>query len=377
MRLLDRYLLRELLLPLGYCLGGFFIFWASADLITNLDSYQEDHLTLLDLVQFYFFKAPEFLVVVVPMALLLALLYALTNHARHQELTAMRSAGWSLWRICLPYLAVGTLLSLCVYLISEHWLEESALQADRIRAHGTGDGDGDGDSAAARAWESNLVFRNDRDHRVWRIRKFNIHTGEMLEPWVEWSLSDGSRCQLLAQNGIRLHGIWRFQEVRLFIAGPDQGAVPRQQVLATLAMPEFTETIPQIRSQVKINNLSHIKAARQVRLTVDEIRRYQELHPDLRRRDRAMLETQLHARLASPWTCLVVVLIAIPFGAPSGRRNVFVGVSCSILVCFLYYLCQRLALAAGTGAYLHPFLAGWLTNGLFATVGIVLTSRVR
>jgi lipopolysaccharide export system permease protein len=107
MRLLDRYLLRELLLPLGYCLSGFFIFWASADLITNLDSYQEDRLSLLDLVRFYFFRAPEFMVVVVPMALLLALLYALTNHARHQELTAMRSAGWSLWRICQRALARG------------------------------------------------------------------------------------------------------------------------------------------------------------------------------------------------------------------------------------------------------------------------------
>ncbi|MCL4179881.1 MAG: LptF/LptG family permease [Verrucomicrobia bacterium] len=373
MRLLDRYLLRELLLPLGYCLSGFFIFWASADLITNLDSYQEDKLSLLDLVQFYFFRAPEFLVVVIPMALLLALLYALTNHARHQELTAMRSAGWSLWRICLPYLAVGTLLSLSVYLISELWLEESALNAERIRVRNTGNEE----EAGARAWESNLVFRNDRDGRVWRVREFNLHTGEMKEPWVEWTLSDGTRCQLLAQSGIRTNRIWRFHDVRLFMADPARGTTPQQRVLDHLAMPEFTETIPQIRSQVKINSLSHIKAARQVRLTVDEIRRYQELHPELRQRDRAMLETQLHARLASPWTCLVVVLIAIPFGAPSGRRNVFVGVSCSILVCFLYYLCQRLALAAGTGGYLDPLLAGWLPNGLFAVAGIILTGRVR
>jgi LPS export ABC transporter permease LptG len=373
MRLLDRYLLRELLVPLGYCLSGFFIFWASADLITNLDSYQEDKLSLLDLVQFYFFRAPEFLVVVVPMALLLSMLYALTNHARHQELTAMRSAGWSLWRICLPHLVVGTLFSLAVYLISEYWLEESALNAERIRARHS-----DSDAAAgARAWESSLVFRNDRDGRVWRIRAFNLHTGEMQDPWVEWRLPDGSRCQLLAQSGGRTNGIWRFAGVRLFIADAAPGSNPQQRVLGALAMPEFTETIPQIRSQVKINGLSHIKAARQVRLTVDEIRRYQELHPELRRRDRAMLETQLHARLASPWTCLVVVLIAIPFGTPSGRRNVFVGVSCSILVCFLYYLCQRLALAAGTGGYLDPLLAGWLPNGLFAIAGIILTRRVR
>ena len=29
-RLLDRYLLRELLIPLGYCLSGFLIFWISS-----------------------------------------------------------------------------------------------------------------------------------------------------------------------------------------------------------------------------------------------------------------------------------------------------------------------------------------------------------
>ena len=42
-----------------------------------------------------------------PIALLLALLYALTNHARHNEITAMRAAGVSLWRLCVPYFVIG------------------------------------------------------------------------------------------------------------------------------------------------------------------------------------------------------------------------------------------------------------------------------
>jgi lipopolysaccharide export LptBFGC system permease protein LptF len=36
MRLLDRYLFRELLVPLAYCLGGFLIFWNAYDLFTEL-----------------------------------------------------------------------------------------------------------------------------------------------------------------------------------------------------------------------------------------------------------------------------------------------------------------------------------------------------
>ena len=44
-----------------------------------------------------------------------------------------------------------------------------------------------------------------------------------------------------------------------------------------------------------------------------------------------MLETQFHRRLAEPWTCLVAVLIALPFGASTNsRRNVLVGVASRI-----------------------------------------------
>src|SRR5258706_16310302 len=107
MRLLDRYLLRELLVPLGYCLCGFLIFWVFSDLFTTLGEFQKKKLLPLDIAEYYLVSTPEFLVVVVPIALLLALLYALTNHARHHEITAIRAAGVSLWRLCLPPLVVG------------------------------------------------------------------------------------------------------------------------------------------------------------------------------------------------------------------------------------------------------------------------------
>src|SRR5882724_5938239 len=108
MRLLDRYLLRELLVPLFYCLSGFLVFWLSFDLFTSLSDFQSRQLSARDIVDFYLIKLPELLGTVMPVALLLALLYTLTNHARYHELTAIRSAGVSLWRTSIPYFATGT-----------------------------------------------------------------------------------------------------------------------------------------------------------------------------------------------------------------------------------------------------------------------------
>ena len=41
MRLLDRYLLRELLLPLGVCLSGFTLFWIAFDLLGDMTRFQK------------------------------------------------------------------------------------------------------------------------------------------------------------------------------------------------------------------------------------------------------------------------------------------------------------------------------------------------
>ena len=126
MRLHDRYLFRELLTPLAYCLGGFLVFWISYFFFTQLDEMQEHKLRLFDCAEYAVAMMPGFFVMVLPIALLLALLYALTHHARHHELTALRAAGISLWRLCAPYFAVGLLASGIYFFLNEVAVPRSA-----------------------------------------------------------------------------------------------------------------------------------------------------------------------------------------------------------------------------------------------------------
>src|SRR6185503_12358249 len=141
-------------------------------------------------------------------------------------------------------------------------------------------------------------------------------------------------------------------------------------------MASFRETPEQIRSEIKIGKLNRFKDVRKAQLSIREICEYQRLHPGDHSKA-AMLETKLHGRWAAPLTCLVVVLIALPFGAASARRNVFVGVASSILICFAYFVLTQLALALGTGGHVSPWMAAWAPNGFFGLAGLILTSRVR
>src|SRR5436190_15271552 len=111
------------------------LFWTSFHLFTHLAEFQEKHLKGKEVLQYYLFTAPENLSLVLPVALLLAALYALTNHSRHHELTAIRAAGISLWRLALPYFAVGFLASVSLFAINEFWAPDKSDRADAILAN--------------------------------------------------------------------------------------------------------------------------------------------------------------------------------------------------------------------------------------------------
>jgi lipopolysaccharide export LptBFGC system permease protein LptF len=493
MRLLDRYLLRELLIPLGYCLAGLLIFYIAFDLIGSLNYYQEKKLLFADIVELYVVKIPEILVFILPIVLLLALLYALTNHARHQEITAIRAAGISLWRICVPYLAVGFVLSLALFAMNELWVPNSADRREEIlnrRVNKTG---------INSEPIAELSFDNLRDGRFW-TGSYNLDTHSIRNPIIHWNLPDGTT-RLLADHAEYLDGVWTFfgsplfsqldftnapglaaklkkparsdavskylaSEIspttryalfnsadqtnldfprifsddfnRIIASGPiydakrfasvklspevsamlkrepqginllwlnrallmnayphdlsrsrsysvslwktpaDANASPSVFYTNMLAMPEFSETPDDFKHDIEFNNRFHGSSlASSADIPVLEIMDYLRLHPDLDKKKKWLLGTQLYGRFAAPWTCIVVVLIAIPFSAGSGRRNIFVGVAGAIVICFCYFVLLKLGLALGTGGYLPGWLAAWLPNATFGITGFLMMLRVR
>jgi lipopolysaccharide export system permease protein len=368
MRLLDRYLLRELLIPLGYCLGGFLIFWIAADLFASLTYYQENQLTVRDVAELYLAKLPGLLVLILPIALLLALLYALTNHARHNELTAIRAAGISLARICLPYLAVGFLLSPVLFVMNEYWAPGAAGRQDEIV----------GRHQPKKAAETgNGGFNNTRDGHNWSYAGFNWQKCEMMSPRVFWKSPDGDSLMLMADEAVWTNGVWTFYNLKEYSGKRGAEPVPLLET-NVMAMPEFCETPEQVKREVQFASRFSKPSLDSLEVPIAEILDYLDLHPtDLTARNRRTLETQLQGRLAEPWKCLVVVLIAIPFGAASGRRNLFAGVAGSIVICFIYFVLLQLGLALGTGGFLPPWVAAWFPNISFSIAAIWLMLRVR
>ncbi len=381
MRLLDRYLFRDVLTPLLFCLGGFLIFWISFDLFNEMDGMQARKLHLFDVLEYVVAMTPGFLVTLLPIILLLALLHALTQHARYHEITAMRAAGISLWRICVPYFWVGALTGLALFGLSEFIVPSSEDWADHIKVRYVQTAD----DLMTQDNFANLCFKNPRANRIWYIGNYRIRAGEMRIVQVDWALPDGSNQRLVASRAVYTNRVWTFFDVKEYAQAPSAAQsgptgtpppfTPRLQT-NELAVTDFDETPRLFANEIKIANYKTMDSDKQ-EIPLRAIIEYLRVHPEMTPRESGWLLTKLHGQLAAPFTCLVVVLIAIPFGAASGRRNLFVGVAGSVFICFAFFVVQKFGLALGAGGKVPAWLGAWLPNFFFALTGLVLTWRVR
>jgi lipopolysaccharide export system permease protein len=369
-RLLDRYLLRELLVPLGYCLGGFLVFYVAFDLVFQINRFLDAHLLFFDIVEYYVVTLPELLVdQVLPVSLLLALLYATTNHSRYNELTAMRAAGVSLWRLAAPYFGAGLIFGVVVFLIGEFWLPSADESARLILERRQPE-------AAQRGLASKLDFPNEATHREWNMGRFNLRTSAGLHLELTMKLPDGSTRRVQAERFEYRDGKWILHNAVTWNQSPNERAPTLIGTNAVLSL-ALTETPEWIRSEIKFNSLRAADAAKGPQLSMREIMVYLRLHPQIDADRKARLLTQWQKQLAAPFTCLAVVLIALPFGTRVGRHNVFVGVASSIFICFGYFILQRISFALGVGRYLPPVLAAWLPNIVCGGTGLFLLARAR
>lgn len=384
MRMLDRYLLRELFVPLLYCLVGFQVFWLAFDLYSHLDEYRDVGLSPSQVTQLCLMKLPELLTTVLPVALLLALLYSLTNHARHNELVAMRAAGVSLWRISLPFLGVGVVFGGAMFAVSEILGPHASARVDELKHNARS-------SKTESDWRGpiNVVRGEGAGRQSIENAQYNMKTGEMTGFVAELGDTDGGRIKFLPQDiGSRaewkLDG-WMFYRVLRLIAPKGLDYDEKGESIDAIHVQELRITPDDLRAQERVQELhkkftdSKLKLGKHLLFTVSELRGFQQAQPDLKPSDPlyAQVNTQLQGRLAQPWMCVVVVLIALPFGAFFGRRSAFVGVAASVVLCLAYFILFRIGLALGTGGKLEPVAAAWLPNTIFALTGIGLSWRLR
>jgi LPS export ABC transporter permease LptG len=357
-RILDKYLLREFAWPLLYCFDAFAMLMIVIDLFSTLDEFIQYHARFATVVHYYLILFPEMFVLIMPMALLLGLLFCLANLSKHNELIAMRASGVSLLRLAVPLLGIGAAATLAVFAVDELFVPRARENADALRNSVKGRGE--------RGVLENYFFANSVEHRDWYARRFDTQAFRMDNVEVhDRNAENAPERDVYAESARWINGQWRFSAADVYDYRQTPPLVVR---VAETNFPAIKETPKRLA----------VEGKKPEQLTTVELRRY--IRTQRRANHLAGLaryEVNLQNRYAFPLTCLIVVLIGIPLGMRVSRSGPLLGVGTALTLVVAFYFLNNITGAFGEGGRIPPVVAAWLTNTIFAGVGLVLLVRAR
>ena len=124
-KIIDRYIFKELFEPFLFGLGAFTaILSASMIMFELVRAVVLKGMPLIVALQVFIYRLPGIVVYIFPMAMLLAALLAFSRLSGESDIIAFRASGISLYRLIIPVLVLGLLVSLVNWPFLRSWYQK-------------------------------------------------------------------------------------------------------------------------------------------------------------------------------------------------------------------------------------------------------------
>ena len=332
------------LLPVGvWCLIVFILLTCLIDLFGRLDEILRYRLSVQTVIDYYVNFVPTVFVRACPLALLLGAAFVAMRLSRHQELLAMNASGTSLLRASVPFLFVGWLASLCVFVVNEQIAPQATIKYERIR---------DEAFRGRSTVELENVAIMDSANRLYHARKVDLKAKELTDLTVlEQDWQNRPTRSLYANRAIWTPHGWLLLNGTVYHVGP-QGALrgaPEQFVERLKPFPvtpaSFTE--PEARPETMRYGQLRLLITSLKQTGVTNVRRY---------------AVELAAKLTLPLMNLVMCLIGFAGSTQPQLRGHLRGLGMSLGWGMLYYLIVAVGQGIAKQWPLPAVLGVWLPH---------------
>lgn len=348
-RILDRYVLLQIVPLYVLAIAGFTLFSIIFDAFERIDVFV-DHKTPVGLILQYYVAGSAFTSVLVsPIALLLAVFIVLGQMTRFHEITAMKTAGLSLYRILAPVFLFALLVSWGAW-----WMAESVMPGANLLKKQIYNEQIRGRQPRSHGIRVNLNYLGPGG-RVWAVRRLDVRRQELLEVVVQEFGPAGLERRVDARQGAWRDSAWVFYDgvLRRF-DGEIESAAP----FDSLRMPEFRETTEDLARD----------EAEPAQMTGQELGTFIE-RLGQSGRPTFKYETERHLKVAFPLVNLMVVLLAGPLATRLRKGGIAIGFGLSFLLFVTYVGLVRFGQILGHNGEIPPWPAAWLGNIVFGLAG--------
>ncbi|AEN73020.1 permease YjgP/YjgQ family protein [Rhodothermus marinus SG0.5JP17-172] len=360
MTLIDRHIVRRLLLGYLFFTGALIVFFIVLHYVEYIDDFMDRGASMREVFLVYYPSyIPEIVRLTSPLALFLACLYVTGRMAQGLEIVALQMSGVSLYRLLRPYVALALVVTgfmfwfngwvvpvtnRTVVAFDEKYLSKTPRQFDLSHLH-----------RQARPGQFLSVGYYDRERRIaYRIALQQFAEGRRLAyrldaPRMEWN---DSLQAWEVPEGIARHFEPDGREVRR--------PVRRQQLDLPLYPRDLARTEREVEAMTLPDAAAHLAA--------------------LRRSGAGHLGRPLvayYSKFAYPFANLILVLIGVPLASVRRRGGQAIQIGIGLGVAFAYLALQKLIEPFGYTETLPPLLVAWLPHLVFLAGALVLVARTR
>jgi len=367
-KIIHRYLVLEFIPPFFYALCLITLIILLNLIVQMLGKIAGKGLDSYVVMEFFFLNLAWIAALAIPMAVLVATLMAFGRLSADNEITALKSAGVSLWQLIMPYLVLA--VALCYLLIEFN----NRILPDFNHRSRVLSGDIHRKRPTLALEEGIFIF--DLPHYVlWaqridqkQSRLFSLIIYDESDPRYPTvvSAAEGTLDFVRDEEAFHLrlyNGEIHRQDIK------DPGYYQRTQFeKSLLRIPAPNMVFEHQESGYRSDReLSAPQMWKQVlEMKKDEAKN--------RRRINAFM-VEIHKKYSIPFACIIFVLIGAPLGVRAHRGGIGVAASLSVLFFLIYWAFLIGGESLADRSIVTPAVAMWAPNVLLGVIGIVLILR--
>lgn len=321
-----------------------------------------NNIPIFQLFRYLFFLTPKLTYDAAPLGVLVAVLVTFGILSKNNEITALKACGVSLYRVSLPVLAAGAVLSGALFAFDHYVATGANVIQERLRNEIKG--------RPAQTYlrpQSPWIFG--QGPRIFYYRYLNEAEG-VLGGVSVYELEEKSfrlARHIYAERARWEPGLrtWVFQNGWVRDMGPG-GERFRKFEGETATFSEIDEPPSWFIKEVKTYK----------QMTFEQLGDY---IAEMRQSgfNTLPLQVQYHKKFSTPLFALVMALLSVPFAFLTGTRGALTGVGVSLGVAVAYFAVNYLFEQLGNAGQLPPHVAAWSPNAVFSLAGLYLMSRMR
>ena len=362
MHILDTYISRKFLSVLSFALIAFIIIYVIVDLIENLDQFMGHDVPKVMVLLYYMYSLPYIIILVLPVACLLASLYSVGQMARNNEIVAISSSGIPLTRILLPLFIIALIISIFAIFFGEKIVPLASVKRSEIN-----DSYIETYNNRNRSILRNIHIRDDFNRYI-SIKTLNLGKKEAQRISIQEVDDVTLKSRIDAEDMVFRNGVWVLHNgvQRNFSVGQNNQELETAIPFDSLKMPDLkldTERLLVMKKQPEEMSYKDLKTF------ISEVVR--------NGGDPNRWLVDLYLKLSFPFSNFIIVLFGAPLSAKKQRSGAGLGFAISLVVCFVYFGIVKTTQSLGQNGTLPPLFAAWLANVFFAVLGFWVLLRAR